>query len=150
MKSWASVSHLLRNGSTSLRYAPASRGPKEAAVSATERDRTAAVPFRKGWAMGRSACSHSSPYLASGIALNAGELTPSGCAAEHGSCRKPVSVSSSVRAPPPTVSRASKTATEKPRRASSTAAVSPLGPAPTTTASSIDGTFGLLCQPTAS
>lgn len=41
---------------------------------------------------------------------------------------------------PPTVSRASKTATEKPRRASSTAAVSPFGPAPTTTASSIDGT----------
>ncbi len=58
-------------------------------------------------------------------------------------------VSSSVRAPPPTVPLASKRATEKPRRASSTAAVSPFGPAPTTTASSIDGTFGLLRQPTA-
>lgn len=54
-----------------------------------------------------------------------------------------------MRAPPPTVSCASNTSTEKPRRASSAAAVSPLGPAPTTTASSIDGTFGLLRQPTA-
>lgn len=140
MKSRARVSHLGRKGSTSLRYAPASRGPKEAAVSPTDRDSTAAVPSGKGCAMGSSACSHSRPYLSSGRARNAGELMPSGCAAEHGSWRKPGRVSSSVRAPPPTVPRASKTATEKPRRASSTAAVSPFGPAPTTTASSIDRT----------
>src|SRR5690606_3181699 len=50
---------------------------------------------------------------------------------------------------PPTVPFASNSATEKPRRASSTAAVRPFGPAPTTTASSIDATFGLLRQPTA-
>src|SRR5690606_14913688 len=74
---------------------------------------------------------------------------PRGCAAEQGSWRKPGRVSSSVRAPPPTVPFASNSATEKPRRASSTAAGRPFGPAPTTTASSIDATFGLLRQPTA-
>ncbi len=58
MKSCARVSQRLRKGSTSLRYVPASRGPKEAAVSATDRDRTAAVPSVNGCAMGRSACSH--------------------------------------------------------------------------------------------
>ncbi len=61
MKSRARVSHLGRNGWTSLRYVPASRGPKEAAVSATERASTAAVPSGKGCAMGSSACSHSRP-----------------------------------------------------------------------------------------
>src|SRR5690606_25743310 len=53
------------------------------------------------------------------------------------------------RAPLPQVSFGCNSATEKPRRASSTAAVRPFGPAPTTTASSIDATFGLLRQPTA-
>ncbi|CAM5491494.1 hypothetical protein SHIRM173S_00398 [Streptomyces hirsutus] len=142
MKSRARVSHRGRKGWTRRRYAPASRGPKEAAVSPTDRDSTAAVPSRKGWAMGRSACSHSRPWRSSGRARKAGELMPSGWAAEHGSCRKPGRVSSSVRAPPPTVPLASNNATEKPRRASSTAAVSPFGPAPTTTTSSIDTTFG--------
>lgn len=99
MKSRARVSHLGRKGSTSLRYAPASRGPKEAAVSATDRDSTAALPSGKGCAMGSSACSHSRPYRSRGRARNAGELMPSGWAAEHGSCRKPGRVSSSVRAP---------------------------------------------------
>lgn len=61
MKSRASVSHLGRNGSTSLRYVPASRGPNEAAVSPTERDSTAAEPSGKGCAIGSSACSHSRP-----------------------------------------------------------------------------------------
>lgn len=142
MKSVANESHLPRNGATSRRYAPASRGPKEAAVSATECDSTAAVPSSKGCAMGNSGCSQSSPYRASGIVLKTGEPIPSGWTAEQGSWRNPGRVSSSVRAPPPTVSLASNTDTENPRLASSTAAVSPLGPAPTTTASSIDVTFG--------
>lgn len=61
MKSRTRVSHLGRKGSTSLRYAPASRGPKEAAVSATDRESTAALPSVNGCAMGSPACSHSRP-----------------------------------------------------------------------------------------
>ncbi len=61
MKSRTRVSHLGRKGSTSLRYAPASRGPNDAAVSATERDSTAALPSVNGCAMGSSGCSHSRP-----------------------------------------------------------------------------------------
>lgn len=85
MKSRASVSHLPAYGATSLRYAPASRGPKEAAVSATERARTAAVPSSQGWAMGSSGWSHSSPYRFSGIVLKTGEPAPRGWTAEQGS-----------------------------------------------------------------
>lgn len=124
-------------------------GPSDMALSPTDRVSTAAVPSGNGWARDSCGWSHSRPCRASGIALKAGDPTASGCTAEHGSWRKPGRVSSSVRAPPPTVSPASNNSTAKPRRASSTAAVSPLGPAPTTTASSIDGTFGLLCQPVA-
>src|SRR5262249_47933282 len=53
------------------------------------------------------------------------------------SCKNPGRVSSALRVPPPISSRASRTRTEKPARASSTAAARPLGPAPTTTTSSI-------------
>src|SRR5215204_6860793 len=55
--------------------------------------------------------------------------------AEPTSWTKPGRVSSAERAPPPTVSSASNTITERPLRASSTAAARPLGPEPTTTAS---------------
>src|SRR5437773_1545060 len=48
---------------------------------------------------------------------------------------KPGSVNSVDRAPPPTVSRASKTQTDQPARAISMAAARPFGPEPTTTAS---------------
>src|SRR5437867_6408394 len=55
--------------------------------------------------------------------------------AEQTSWTKPGSVSSAERAPPPSVSRASKTQTEQPARASSIPAASPFGPDPTMTAS---------------
>jgi len=53
--------------------------------------------------------------------------------AEQISWRKPGSVSSSVRAPPPMVSFASRTMTENPSRARRMAAASPFGPEPTMT-----------------
>src|SRR5215212_175463 len=59
--------------------------------------------------------------------------------AEPRSCTKPGSVISAERVPPPTVSSASSTATDRPLRASSTAAARPFGPAPTTTASYTPG-----------
>ena len=48
--------------------------------------------------------------------------------AEQTSCTKPGSVSSAERAPPPIVSLASSTSTERPARASAIAAASPFGP----------------------
>ncbi len=56
----------------------------------------------------------------------------------HTSWTKPGRVSSSDRHPPPAVASASSTTTESPARASVIAAASPLGPAPTTTASVTD------------
>ena len=55
--------------------------------------------------------------------------------AEQTSCMKPGSVSSALRVPPPTVSDASTTSTDRPACASVTAADKPFGPPPTTTAS---------------
>src|SRR3954468_16014204 len=55
--------------------------------------------------------------------------------AEQMSCTKPGKVSSAERLPPPIVSRASTTSTERPARASVIAAARPFGPAPTTIAS---------------
>src|SRR5918995_2330589 len=55
--------------------------------------------------------------------------------AEPTSWTKPGGVSPAERVPPPTVSSASNTITERPLRASSTAAAKPFGPEPTTTAS---------------
>jgi hypothetical protein len=124
-----------RKGPTMRLQAPSSR-PSEAAVSSTERASTAADPSSSGCASARSGCNHSSPWSASGSAASAGDPTPNGCTAEHTSCRKPGSVSSSVRVPPPGLSAASNTRTCNPARARVTAAVSPLGPDPTTAASS--------------
>ena len=59
----------------------------------------------------------------------------SGRIVEQTSCRNPGSVSSAVRVPPPAVGAASYTRTERPARASVMAAARPLGPAPTTIAS---------------
>src|SRR6266550_2381101 len=55
--------------------------------------------------------------------------------AEQTSCMKPGRVSSIEREPPPMVSLASRTSTDRPARANVIAAASPLGPAPTTIAS---------------
>ena len=64
-----------------------------------------------------------------------GEPFPSGWMAEQVSWTKPGSVSSSEREPPPARSAASTTRTEAPSVARVIAAASPLGPAPTMTAS---------------
>src|SRR5215212_6399554 len=122
----------------SLSYASAS-GPRAAAVSSTERSRTAAVPSSKGWASGAGGWTHSGPYSSSGSWRKTGEAYPKGWMAEPRSWMKPGSVISAERVPPPTVSLASSTATERPLRASSTAAARPFGPAPTTTASYAPG-----------
>ena len=58
-----------------------------------------------------------------------------GCTAEQMSCTKPGRVSSPDRVPPPMVGAASTTSTRHPARPRVAAAVSPFGPAPTTTAS---------------
>src|SRR5215208_6802205 len=121
-------------GSINLRYAPAS-GPRAAAVASTERSRTAADPSSKGWLSVVGGWIHSRPCSSSGSVRKNGEAYPRGCMAEPRSWTKPGSVSSQERVPPPTVSSASSTATERPARASCTAAASPFGPAPTTTAS---------------
>ncbi len=64
-----------------------------------------------------------------------GRRAPSRCTVAPMSCRKPGSVTSSVRSPPPGRSAASSTTTFQPASASATAATSPFGPEPTTTAS---------------
>ena len=71
----------------------------------------------------------------SGSPAKTGDAAPIGWIAEQTSCRKPGSVSSAVRAPPPIASRASTRSTDRPAAARTTAAASPLGPAPTTMAS---------------
>jgi hypothetical protein len=63
-------------------------------------------------------------------------VATNGWIAEQTSWRKPGSVSSALRVPPPIASLASRTRTDRPAWASVTAAASPLGPAPRTTASS--------------
>ena len=87
----------------------------------------------------------STPGRAPRAAASAGTASrpPSGWIAEQTSWTKPGSVSSAVRIPPPTVSAASSTSTERPARASTIAAASPFGPAPTTTASGIGQAY---CQ----
>ena len=64
-----------------------------------------------------------------------GTPAPSGWTAEHTSWRKPGTVRSSVRHPPPARSAPSTTVTDSPAAASVTAADNPLGPDPTTTTS---------------
>jgi hypothetical protein len=109
--------------------------PSVRPVASTERSSTAADPSSKGWASGADGWIHSRPCSPSGSVLKNGEAYPRGCMAEPRSWTKPGSVTSAERVPPPTVSSASSTATERPPLASSTAAARPFGPAPTTTAS---------------
>ena len=106
-----------------------------AAVSSTDRSSTT-VCESSGWASGAAGWIHRSPCCSRPSARNAGELTPIGWMAEHVSWRKPGSVSSAVRAPPPAVGAASNTATDRPAAAIVAAAVRPFGPDPMTTASS--------------
>src|SRR3954454_22141931 len=54
---------------------------------------------------------------------------------------QPGNVTSAERSPPPSVSAASRRTTERPARAIVIAAASPLGPAPTTTASGLTATL---------
>src|SRR4051794_32909583 len=118
----------------SARYASAS-GPRPAAVSSRERYSRPARSPSSGCASAISACAQATPWFASGSSANAGDATPVGCTDEHESCTKPGSVSSALRHPPPGVELASNTTTLRPARARKIAAVRPLGPAPTTTAS---------------
>src|SRR5438270_7999125 len=73
--------------------------------------------------------------MSSGSSFRYGDAAPRGWIAEHTSWMKPGSVRGAEREPPPIVSPASSTRTDLPARAISIAAASPLGPAPTTTAS---------------
>src|SRR5205823_5451933 len=79
---------------------------------------------------------HSRPFERSGKERRKGEATAIGWMAEQTSWTNPGAVSSALRAPPPTESRASRTRTERPACASATAALRPFGPEPITTASS--------------
>jgi hypothetical protein len=75
------------------------------------------------------------PDRSRGRVVKNGEAAASGWTAEQTSCKKPGSVSSAERAPPPIVAFASQTKTEQPARASVIAAARPFGPEPTMTAS---------------
>src|SRR5688572_25484846 len=66
--------------------------------------------------------------------------------AEQTSWWKPGRVNSAVRVPPPISSWASSTRTERPAAARVTAALSPFGPAPTTTASCTERPARLLAE----
>ena len=101
--------------------------------------RAAPPPYRRRAGARRRSPASARPGRARRAAASErkGEPTPKGWIAEQTSCSSPGTVSSSVRVPPPIVSRASSTVTESPRWASVTAAASPLGPEPTTTASSV-------------
>ena len=84
-----------------------------------------------------SGCTHSTPKRSSGRVRRKGDPGTRGWIAAQMSWRKPGSVRSAVRFPPPIVALASITRTERPARAKVMAAASPLGPEPTTTASNI-------------
>ena len=109
-------------------------------MASSERNATAAGPSSMGWAKGASGWIHSRPCFSSGSVRQNGDATAIGWIAEQTSCRYPGSVSSAVRAPPPGVSAASNTATDRPACASAIAAESPFGPAPTTAASKLSPT----------
>src|SRR6266508_1646534 len=102
--------------------------PSPAAVSASVRSSTTASPS-SACAAGAGGSIHSSSRPA-----NAGELRASGSTAAQMSWRKPGSVSSAVRQPPPIESAASCPVTSRPASASLIAPASPFGPDPTTTA----------------
>ena len=130
-----SLSASRTSGSMSLRYASPSAPPIDAAVTSIERSNATAVPSSSGCASASSGWTSSSPCSASGSSRRNGEASGCGWTAEQMSWTKPGSVSSAERDPPPIVSAASSTRTERPARARAMAAASPFGPAPTTTAS---------------
>ena len=97
------------------------------------------MPSSNGCASGASGSIHASPSRARSSERMNGDAAPMGWKAEQTSWTKPGRVSSAERHPPPIVSFASYTVTERPLRASSIAAASPFGPAPTTIASTTPG-----------
>ncbi len=130
----ASLSQSAADGPINLAQLGPSR-PIDEAVSASERYSPTAVPSSNGCAAATCGWIHSTPNCSSGKLLRNGEPATRGWTAAQTSCRKPGSVSSAVRFPPPIVSLPSITRTECPARAKVIAAASPFGPAPTTTAS---------------
>src|SRR5918997_2142710 len=118
------------------RYGSAS-GPRPSAVRSTERSSITAVPSSSGCASGAGESTSVRPCSARGSSLKNGEALASGWIAEQTSWTKPFRVSSAERTPPPTVSSASRTRTDRPSRARVIAAARPFGPEPTTTASGI-------------
>ena len=78
---------------------------------------------------------NSRPYFGRGSCEKKGDDAAKGCTAEQTSWIKPGRVSSADRAPPPIVSFASRTQTDRPERAISMAADNPFGPDPITIAS---------------
>ncbi len=127
----SSRSQLAASGPMSFAYAGPS-APSPAAVSAIERWSRMAVPSSSGCARGASGWIHWRPKSPSGNDRKNGDATARGWMAEQISCTKPGSVSVPDRVPPPIVSAASMTVTERPARARVTAAARPLGPDPTT------------------
>src|SRR5581483_8629817 len=115
---------------TSRRYGAASR-PSCDAVSSRLRVTSTASSSSNGCATHAGDSSHSTSRSSS---LKQADERPSGWIAEQTSWRKPGSVSSSVRMPPPIVGSASWTRTSSPARARVIAAARPFGPDPTTTA----------------
>src|SRR6266511_1445997 len=124
-----------RASGPSSRCQAAPSSPSEPAVASSERSSTAAEPSSSGWASAAGGCTISRPWRSSGSPRRNGEASASGWTAEQTSWWKPERVSSAVRQPPPAVAPASSTRTERPALARTIAAASPLGPAPTTTAS---------------
>src|SRR5262249_25786843 len=105
------------------------------AVVSSERETITAGPSSTGCASIAGGSTHSTPWAASGTVRKNGETTAIGWTAEQTSCRQPGRVSASDRQPPPTVSAASTTLTDRPAFASTIAAARPFGPAPITMAS---------------
>ena len=99
---------------------PPSRRPSGAARRRCRRRAGARAGSRDGRTRARA--------RSSGRLRRNGEASASGWIAEQTSWRKPGSVSSAVRVPPPIVAAASSTSTERPAWASAIAAARPFGP----------------------
>ena len=110
-------------------------GPRASAVRSMSRYATAARPPSRGCAYDAVGVTNRTRF-SSPNRRKKPDANASGCTAEQMSCRKPGSVISSVRIPPPAVAFRSYTRTDNPARARVTAADSPFGPEPITTASS--------------
>ena len=134
-RTWsARRSHSRASGPSSPAHAGPSR-PSPSTVASSEWWRSTARSGRSRCAKATGGCTHSTPWRARSTDRKKGDPAASGTTVLHRSWRKPGSVSSLVRIPPPNVSAASMTCTDRPARASSIAAASPFGPEPTTTAS---------------